>query len=388
MTTQPTCPFHQLKDDYGLTQASTPLTLVSDPEDVKEILGAPDTFIPANALTAAVDLSPASLRILLSYKFELPPVLASASGSAHRQVRSTVASFFSPARVRAQEGAVRCAVARRLATTSTEPQQITRAFHELSHQVPTMLMWELTGVKPEVRHSINLDDQTLWVHSLDALELFWGWPDSERQKELAHSVGQLHRTLRQMVTHCQGDTSSLYGKLFDLGKSEAEVVSLAFFLTVAGQFTTTLLINSIMYYALTGQKDITLTQCADAEEANLLVRRVLETQSSVPTWRRVVAEETTVGEHTYPADSEILVQLSGRPAHPDKPDTSLSFGWGLHRCLGALLAESESTWLINEWGRWAQEKGLTLHHEGEPQWIDLLSFRSAYELSIGTGEGK
>ncbi|MBF0808013.1 cytochrome P450 [Rothia nasimurium] len=388
MTSQPTCPFDKLKDDYGMTRASASLSLVSDPKEVKEILGAPDIFVPGNALTAAVDLSPTSLRILLRYKFELPPILASASGATHRQVRSIVASFFSPARVRAQESSVRSAISRYLSAITPDSQNITQAFYDLSHGVPTMLMWDLTGVNPQVREAVNLDDRTLWAHSIDALELFWGWPDAERQEELAHSVGKLHRTLRRMVTYCKGNPSSLYGKLYEVGKSEAEVTSLAFFLTVAGQYTTTLLINSIMYYALTGQKDITFKQCADPEQANLLVRRVLETQSSVPTWRRMVAEETTVGGRTYSEGAEILLQLSGRPSENENPDTSLSFGWGLHRCLGALLAESESTWLINEWARWAEDQNHTLELVEQPQWIELLSFRAANDVKIKIAESK
>lgn len=62
--------------------------------------------------------------------------------------------------------------------------------------------------------------------------------------------------------------------------------------------------------------------------------------------------------------------------------------WGLHRCLGALLAESEPTWFINEGVRWTESQSFTLELAEEPQGIELLSFHSANNVTINTVESK
>ena len=79
----------------------TSYQVISEPEQVRQVLRRVDDFLPTNALTSVVPLSPAALRILSRSRFALPPVLASATGELHRTVRSVVAGFFTPAKVAA-----------------------------------------------------------------------------------------------------------------------------------------------------------------------------------------------------------------------------------------------------------------------------------------------
>src|SRR3954452_15588941 len=79
----------------------TSYQVISDPEQVRQVLRRVDDFLPTNALTSVMPRSRAALRILSRSRFALPPVLASATGELHRTVRSVVAGFFSPAKVAA-----------------------------------------------------------------------------------------------------------------------------------------------------------------------------------------------------------------------------------------------------------------------------------------------
>ncbi|MDQ2801964.1 MAG: cytochrome P450, partial [Pseudomonadota bacterium] len=160
--------------------------VVSDPAQVKEIMRRTDDFVPTNALTSVVPLCAAARRILSGVRFALPPVLASASGEQHRRVRHLVAGFFSPAKV--------AAIGPRIRELTRERLQITAAALEagpadladiLARHIPPVIMSELTGLAcPELT--------LLKRWSRDSLELFWGWPDQDRQVQLAHSAAEFY----------------------------------------------------------------------------------------------------------------------------------------------------------------------------------------------------
>src|SRR4051812_26583826 len=120
--------------------------VVRDPEQVREVLRRVDDFLPTNALTTVVPLSPAALRILSRARFALPPVLASATGELHRTVRSVVAGFFTPAKVAAVGPRVR-ELARKHAEAAAAdlaagPVDLAGA---VAGHIPPVIMQELTG---------------------------------------------------------------------------------------------------------------------------------------------------------------------------------------------------------------------------------------------------
>jgi cytochrome P450 len=134
---------------------------------------------------------------------------------------------------------------------------------------------------------------------------------------------------------------------------------------------------------------------------------VLATESSVPTWRRVAAHDTNLGGDLIPAGTEILLELSGNritanpstanpvtadhgPENPLPPDAGrghsagLVFGSGIHRCLGAKLAELEATVIVREAAAALPEIRL---HDPDPAWIRLLSFQAPRTVTAATGQG-
>ncbi|MCY1248181.1 Cytochrome P450 [compost metagenome] len=125
-----------------------------------------------------------------------------------------------------------------------------------------------------------------------------------------------------------------------------------------------------------------------------MVRHVLTTESSVPTWRRVAAHNTSLAGSPVPAGTEILLELSGnevtspcRPEHrfPPAPadvrgssaSPGLVFGSGIHRCLGAKLAELEAAVIIQETAAALPRIRL---HDPEPEWIRILSFQAPLKV--------
>ncbi|MCW2134956.1 cytochrome P450 [Arthrobacter sp. VKM Ac-2550] len=345
--------------------------VVSDPAEVREVMRRTEDFLPTNALTSVVPLAPAALRILSRARFALPPVLASATGTKHRDVRKLVASFFTPAKVAAIGPQVRELTRLRTAATTEllhhGPVDLADA---VAKHIPPVIMAELTGVRCP-----DLDILKRW--SRDSLELFWGWPTEDRQPVLAESAAEFYGWLRGEVAASRG-TASLFGVLDAAGLTPSEICSLGYFLVIAGQETTAQLIGTSFYRAL--QEPGRWQHLGAGSGAVSFVRQVLATESSVHTWRRAVARDTRLGGTELPAGAEILLELSGN--HP--PDTggtaySLAFGHGLHRCLGAKLAELETVLVLEETARALPSVRLT---GPEPGWLRLMSFQTPLTVTV------
>ena len=366
-----------------------PHLVVRDPESVREVLHRPADFSPANALVAVTPLQGPALRVLQRAGFALPPVLASNDTGTHGGIRKVVAGFFTPATVAAMDPRIR-ELAREAARKAAD--QLDRFGHaDLVQTVaalpPAVIMFELLGLP--VR---DLADLKRW--GLDSMELFWGWPDGDRQLELACSAAEFYGWLRRLVAESVAAPGrNLFKSLAGHGLTRTEMCSLGYFLLIAGQETTTQLISTTLFRLLEGAAPVDWKEAALESGASFVVRHVLATESSVPTWRRVAAHNTSLGDEHVPAGTEILLELSGNritgsstPADPSPyaeagrgSSTGLIFGSGIHRCLGAKLAELEASVIVQEAA--AALPGIQLR-DPVPEWIRHLSFQAPRTVSV------
>ena len=175
---------------------------------------------------------------------------------------------------------------------------------------------------------------------------------------------------------------NLFAALDAHGLTTPEICSLGYFLLIAGQETTTQLISTVLFRVLEGSCPASWAEASDPGRARDAVRHVLAIESSVPTWRRVAPRETTLGGERIPAGAEILLELTGNhgPAGSGRPtDYGLAFGSGVHRCLGAKLAELEAAVVVRETA--AALPGIRLA-DPAPEWLRLLSFQAPRVVSI------
>ncbi|WP_328526234.1 cytochrome P450 [Kribbella sp. NBC_00359] len=332
--------------------------VVDDPALAREVLLDPETFRPDNAVLAHTPLSVKALRVLSGVGFALPPTLANNAGVSHRPIRAAVARFFSPARVTAVEPLARELTAARVAeaTKVVERDGQVDLVQAVAAEPPALVVLDMLGLT-------EVDVPALKAWSLDSLELFWGWPDEDRQLELAHSAAEFYAWLRSRTTAArQAPGDDLFGVLVALGLTDEEVCAVGYFLLIAGQETTAQLISTTFHHTLLAGGD-----------PAAVVEDVLREASSVPTWRRVTAGPAVVGGVELPGGAPVLLGLSGHGGPAD-----LAFGVGVHRCLGAGLARMEA--------RVALEcaAGLlsAVRLVEEPPMIDLLSFRAPKRLMV------
>jgi cytochrome P450 len=376
----------------GAGPAQCPYLVVRDPDAVRDVLHRPEDFSPANALVAATPLSGAALRVLQQVRFALPPVLASNDTDTHAGIRKVVGAYFTPTTVTAFEPRIR-ELAREAAADAAG--QLARngsvdLVRTVAAHLPAVIMLELLGLP--VR---DLPRLKRW--SLESMELFWGWPDDARQLELARSAADYYVWLRRLVTDSvDAPGRNLFKSLAAHGLSTPEICSLGYFLLIAGQETTTQLISTALFRLLEGSAPVDWDEAASEAGSRAMVRHVLATESSVPTWRRVAAHDTLLGAELIPAGAEILLQLTGTHGmpdadQPDQPRTAtdplrksptahaLAFGSGIHRCLGAKLAELEAAVVVRETA--AALPGLQLA-DRDPDWIRLLSFQAPKTVTV------
>lgn len=358
-----------------------PYLVLRDPDTVREVLHRPEDFSPANALVAVTPLSGPSLRVLQRARFAIPPVLASNPTESHAGIRKAVAGFLTPTTVAAFEPRIRQLARESAASAKVELES--RGSVDLVQAVaakpPAIVMLEMLGLPVQ-----DLAELKRW--SLDSLELFWGWPEQQRQLELAHSAAEFYQWLRDLVLESvDARQRNLFKVLAGHGLSTPEICSLGYFLLIAGQETTTQLISTTLFRLAEGTCSVRWDEAASVPGARDAVRHVLRTESSVPTWRRVAVRDTLLDGKDIPAGAEILLELTGNHAHPgsaagQEPSAhGLAFGSGIHRCLGAKLAELEAMVIVEE--TTAALAGATLA-DSQPGWIRLLSFQSPQAVTI------
>jgi cytochrome P450 len=357
-----TCPAYY-DDDLGMW-------IIADPREVRSVLRDPVTFRPDNALTAHTPLTPRSLRILATVGFALPPTLANNGDAAtHLPIRRAVARFFSPARIAKAEQLTRELAQKRLLPVSHDLRAGTTVdlVEAVAAEVPALVMIDLLRIGP-----VDLVDLKRW--SKHSLELFWGWPDPVRQEKLACSAAEFYAWLRENVALAR-DTpgKDLFSALLALCLSDEEICAAAYFILIAGQETTAQLIAAA-YHHLLADPAAWHRVGAEPTLAAEIVKDVLRTRSSVPTWRRVTSRGIAIGAAAIPKGSPLLLRLTGTGAPAE-----LAFGLGVHRCLGAGLAQMETRVAL-------EEATMTLHDialaETEPPMIDLLSFQAPTRVLV------
>ncbi|MBP0456134.1 cytochrome P450 family protein [Streptomyces montanisoli] len=216
----------------------------------------------------------------------------------------------------------------------------------LAVPLPVIVICELLGVPEQDRPDVQR-----WSGELFAA----GKPDviDAASHSLAGYMTDLIAAKRQAAG------SSLLDRLIsardgDDHLSEEELVSLAVLLLVAGHETTTNFLGNATLALL--QNPAALTRLREnPDDIPAALNELLRYDSPVSTATfRFTTEAVTLGETDIPAGVPVLVALGAANRDPDQfpsPDlldldrsaaAHLSFGHGIHRCIGAPLAMAEA----------------------------------------------
>ena len=372
------CPVHTawspLNDDYlaepyaiaAQLRDTTPVfyagklgyLVVCDMAEIERIFTDHETFASVNVQDPVFPLAPLAHEILSAPDFDPVAVMSNRPEPDHGRIRVHTRQGFSNKRMRDLEPYIRRRshelIDAMLATGP--PAEFVEAF---AFPLPGETIFRFIGF-PES------DDEMLKGWCGDRKAFSWGAPSPDEQAVIAQHMLNYWRYCRDFTAAKRDNRGDdLASELIDAHEahpgdmSYREVESVIYGLSFAGhEAITALICNTAL--CLFGHRDQWDAICADPSLIGNAVEEVLRYESSQISWRRITTTATTVGGYEVPAGTPILLNFASANRQPDiweAPDTfdihrananrHISFGKGVHFCLGARLARFE-TRLVGE----------------------------------------
>lgn len=337
--------------------------LVTRYSDVATILADPATFSAANVQAPLSNLTPEASNILRA-GLRNTPVLSNLDPPAHSRIRRILAPLFSRRRVAELQPRIE-----EYTTELIDAFELINAFaylgqvdiiEALAFPLPALTLFRLIGFPDD-----DVGQLKYWCG--EKLEINWGRPDPAYQLRATTNMSQFWDYCENYVDARTRDLSDdLTSDLLRQRENDpdalddCEVASIVFGLSFAGHETTTNLIGNALRRLL-ARPDLWQEIRAKPELIAGVVQEVLRYDSSVIAWRRITTREVTIGDTTLPLGARLMLAL-GAANHdptvfpdPDEFDihrpnanVQLSFGRGIHFCLGHYLARVECEIVIRQ----------------------------------------
>ena len=222
------------------------------------------------------------------------------------------------------------------------------------HPLPGQIIFRFIGF-PES------DDEQLMQWTANRLAFTWGQPSEAQQVEIAENMLRYWRYCRDFVASRQGDPGDdftcelLAAHAADPNElSYREVESIIYGLSFAGhEIVSNFLSNALL--CLLPRRDDWQALCADSSLIENALEEVLRYESPQTSWRRVTTTDTTLEGIHIPQGTQVFLSLGAAnheaqefsdptqfDIHRDNARKHISFGHGIHFCLGARLARLEA----------------------------------------------
>jgi cytochrome P450 len=349
----------RLRDEHPVFYAdSLGYVVVTRMEDIEEVFTHPDVFASTNVQDPIFPLAPEAAAILAADDFDPIAVMSNRPEPDHGRIRVYTRSGFGNRRLRSLEDYMRSRAVD-LLDAMIERGSPAEYVAALAFPLPAEIVFRFIGFPPE-------DDAMIksWCGNRKAFS--WGQPTPEEQVRIARGMLDYWRYCREFVARRRDDRADDFtSELLDAhdadpdpangtGISYREVESVVYGISFAGHDpVTALLCNTLR--CLLPRRDQWAALVADRSLAHNAVEETLRFESSQVSWRRVTTRATTLGGVDLPAGTRLFLNFAAANHQPDlfdDPDTfdvrrptanqHISFGKGIHFCLGAGLARMEA----------------------------------------------
>jgi cytochrome P450 len=327
-------------------------------EDIREIFRDPATFSSENT-QAPFKQRPAEVeKILDDGGFANVSGLSGRQPPDHTRLRGFIKKAFTPRRVASLEPDIR-AIATRMIDRFADRGHADLVT-ELAHELPALVIFRMLGIPdadvPQVKEwaqsrvYMNFGDRPVdeQAHHAENLILYWRYCRDLVQSRLRFPQDDLPGDLARI--YLQGDQTL----------TPDEIAGLVYGQLTAGHETTTALLSNGLRELL-AQREAWDAVCAYPERIPAAVEEMLRISAPVFTWKRRTKAPARVGDVDLPEGTNLLLLL-GSANHdehvfpePDRIDLDrdnasrhLSFGLGIHFCIGAPLARLEAKIVLEE----------------------------------------
>ena len=353
--------------------------VVTRMEDVSDVFLDHDSFGSQNVQDPVFGVCDAAHEVLAAADFNPVAVMSNRQPPDHGRIRQHTKNGFSNRRmrllapyIRRRSGELADAM-----LSAGPPADFVECF---GHPLPGETIWRFIGFPTS-------DDERLKHWCSDRLAFTWGQPDEAEQVDIAHKMLSYWRYCRSFVAQRAVDPADDFtSELLAVHHGDAEqlsyreVESVVYGLSFAGHEIVSHLLSNSLICLLSGARasdeprhDETAPTpalqgarawdelCANPSLIPNALEEVLRFESPQTSWRRVANTNASAAGVRVPAGTNIFLSLAAANRQPDvfeSPDAfdihrpnarnHISFGKGIHFCLGARLARLEATIMLEE----------------------------------------
>ena len=403
------CPFSNASEDFRPFDLSDPFPfyqwvrqnepvfraeqlgyfVVSRYDDVKAVFENWQTFSSEIAQSPVKPLGEDARRVMREGGFTAYSGLSARIPPDHTRIRRAVQRCFGPKRFQAIEPEIREIIVSAIDAFAAKGEV---DFHaEFAYDVPALVLFRLVGVPAQ-----DVAKVKAWGASRALLT--WGRLSDEEQVPHAHAMVEYWRYCREIVRKRQENpTDDLPGDLVRLQQggepiNDDEIAGVLYSILFAGHETTTNLMSNGLRELLK-RLDEWRRLVDDPGLALKAVDECLRFAPSVIVWRRRALADVEIGGVKIPRGSDLLL-LQGSAnrdetvfengetfdIHRANSDQHLSFGFGIHNCVGRQLARLEFSIALQELAR--RLPGLRLAPSQTFEFVPMISFRVPTALHV------
>ena len=390
-----------LRDPYGISsrlREESPIFfapsigyyVVNRMSDVMQVFDDHETFASVLVQDPVFPLDD-QVKQVLSRGFEPLPVMSNRPEPDHGRIRVHTRKGFSNRRLKAISPYIRrrCHELLDQMLATAAPAEFVKS---LAFPLPGETVFRLIGF-PEG------DDEILKSWCGDRKAFSWGRPSVEQQVSVAEHMLAYWEYCRAFTARKRSERGDdLTSELLSAWEDDPddltyhEVESIVYGLSFAGHEAVTNLICNALLCVLP-RRAAWQEIVADPTLVRNAVEEILRFESSQISWRRITTRPAEIGEWKLPADAKIFLNFASAnrdesvfedpdvfDIHRSNANQHISFGKGVHFCLGTHLARLEVTIVLEALAE--RMPSIRLAPDQDQRFFPNITFRGPEEMRV------